>query len=951
MAGNMVRRVVRKRVACVAGFLLWCTSVLGAQGVVASSSKTPTRIVNVQLTRVPLAAALRTITRQAGLEPSYLDDVLLPDVRVTMHVQQLPVTDALAIALRGTGLIAQVSASGNVLIARASTDGARTSGGITGTVTDVRTHRPLRGAKISVGANVLAETDANGRYRVTEIAAGTHPVAVRLIGYAKDSRAIVVQDAAVVRLDIALEPAAAALDQVVVTGTVVATELKTVPNAITVITARQIEERGITRIDQLFRGDVPGLFAQNQGSGSPLDQVVMFSRGATAFPGGISAGTNAGTNAIKTYVDGIELANPSYLSQIDPRSIERIEILTGPQASTVYGSNALNGVMQIFTKRGSATRPQITAVLLSGMVENNFSRVRTPQHDYSAQLAGVEGRLSYNAGGSWNYVGPWTPAKQTTVTSGYGGVRLDLSSPRGPVTADFTFRRSHTKNVQRGNVNQTITGYQESGWHRVSNSAGLAAPAAHAFDGQTLGLSVGYVPFHWWSNEIRIGRDDSDTENRTTAQGHASGSDTVLFLSQTYDERRSLGYTTTARLSLTSLINASVTLGGDSWRSAFKHMQLLPLTLTGNLTDFRNSPYILQFPAKNRGGFLQAQVGVKDIVFMTYGLRAEWNPNFGKDAQPNYAPRYGVAYVPVMGTFTAKLRASYGRSTRPPPQDIKNTNSALYSYGSFFTCCVEPEYGNFDTQRGNPELGPERQQGGEGGVELYFGERASLVVTRYNQTVDGLLLSPKVDSVRSLSPNPTSSYDVLDADGYGYIYQYQYLNVGSIRNQGWELQGSANAGPITTRATYSWTKSRTIGITPKYRAVLANQTQYQPGAMFSFLPEHTWALGVTYARTRTTVAVNVTGIGQLGNSRDEFFNRHISGGIRLLVNRLNASNGPYFNFNNGYALADFTAAHRFARAVEGVLQVQNLTNRYENDSDAGYATIGRQMKVGLRIRQ
>src|SRR5687767_161087 len=223
-------------------------------------------------------------------------------------------------------------------------------------------------------------------------------------------------------LDITLDVSANALEQVVVTGTVVATELKAVPSAITVVTAKQIEERGITKIDQLFRGDIPGLFAQNRGTSVPLEEVTMFSRGAISLDPSdpVTTAINLYTNPIKTYIDGVELADPKYLSQIDPKSIERIEVLTGPQASTIYGSNAINGVMQIFTKRGSSTKPQVTLNLMSGWVENNFTSSLTPQHDYSAQVNGLEGQLSYNAGGSWNYTGPWTPAKQTTRTNAFG---------------------------------------------------------------------------------------------------------------------------------------------------------------------------------------------------------------------------------------------------------------------------------------------------------------------------------------------------------------------------------------------------------------------------------------------------------------------------------------------------------------------------------------------------
>src|SRR5262249_52882271 len=161
------------------------------------------------------------------------------------------------------------------------------------------------------------------------------------------------------------------------------------------------------------------------------------------------------------------------------------------------------------------------------------------------------------------------------------------------------------------------------------------------------------------------------------------------------------------------------------------------------------------------------------------------------------------------------------------------------SWSSYYQSRVEPYYGGmFAIVFANPELVPEHQQGGEGGLELYLGTHGSLVVTRYNQTVDGLIAQPVVDSVRSLVPCPIgqceASSSSRDANGYGYWRQYESLNMGSIRNQGWELQASANLGPLTTRGTYSWTKSRTIGVNPKYRAFFANQPQYTPGATFQY---------------------------------------------------------------------------------------------------------------------
>jgi outer membrane cobalamin receptor len=380
------------------------------------------------------------------------------------------------------------------------------------------------------------------------------------------------------------------------------------------------------------------------------------------------------------------------------------------------------------------------------------------------------------------------------------------------------------------------------------------------------------------------------------------------------------------------------------------------------------STQITRNPSHNTGGFLQTQIGIKERLVLTYGLRAEWNPAFGKEALPNLAPRYGAAYTQEWGQLTAKLRAAYGRSTRPPNPEFKRNMNILRAFGG------DPEmqsiYGNVDYRAGNPELGPEFQQGGEGGVEVYWGSRASLSVTRYNQTVDGLIESSGgEDSLRSLAPNPTlygitcqelMSYGITiycsstDADGYWYVPQGKYRNIASIRNQGWELTGSVQTGPITTRGTYSWTKSRSLGVTPKYQRFFAGKDtyyeQFRKGATFQYLPEHTWAMGITYATAATTLSLNLNGTGQLRNGRSKLFHDVLALEIRLDENRQRMMPYPFAQINPAYSMADLNGSHRFSSRLEAVFQVQNLTDFYTNDSNSLYAVMGRQTKAGFRIR-
>jgi outer membrane cobalamin receptor len=919
------------------------------------------RPVTITLDRSTVQQAITAIGRSAGVHVQYhASELNAFTARVTLRANRMPFGDALAHVLAGTSLQAVVVTERIVNIQPA----ARSSiadGAVTGVVTEGRTKQPMRGVLVTLDDAVKQVTADDGRFRFVGLGAGSHRVAVRMLGFARQSRTVEVGEGSVT-VSFVLDASMTALDQVVVTGTVIPTEQRAVPNAMTVITAKQIEERGITQIQQLFRGEVPGLFAQRPTSESFVDEVVMFSRGATALDytsAGVSGIGN--TNPIKTYVDGIELANPKYLSQIDPKSIERIEILTGPQASTIYGSNAINGVMQIFTKRGTTARPQLTVSLLSGWMQNNFSSAYTPQHDVNARLSGIEGRFSYSVGGSWNYIGRWTPARQTTRTGADGGGRLSLAPSIGVVTADVTYHHAAQQNQQRGNIGQTNAGYRDTGWYRPVNGSGLSKPLTHIFDEQMLGLALSMSPASWWSHELNIGQDVLDVDNRSVGRGYQSVSDTALQFNQTHTNRRSLRYTTTAQLPLSSVARWTVTVGGDAWQRLTTGLTVVPQTLTGTLAG---ATFVSRQPEHNTGGFLQTQLGVADRLFITYGLRTEWNPNFGAAAEPNYARRYGVAYAQDAGALTMKLRAAYGRATRPPAGTQK---LAVLADSRFDPTDV---YGLYDTRIANAALGPEYQQGVEGGVELYLGQRASLVVTRHNQTVDALITSvPGADSVRSLQPNPVffggslSSADCLaqrwggelcssqDATGYMYALVGQNINVGSIRNQGWALEGNINTGPFTTRGTYSWTKSRVIGTTPAYRSRLParDYPQYQPGATFQYLPEHTWSVGITYASARTTVAANVSGAGQIMRAQTDFYLRNLSADIRLPLHRFNVSDRGYMGRNNGYALGDVTAMHRLFGATDATLRVQNVANNYTNDTANG-VTVGRQMTAGVRVR-
>jgi outer membrane receptor protein involved in Fe transport len=901
------------------------------------------RRVDVAFKRTTLSQAIDALASKAKVPIVYRAELVEAyDLLVTFAGNSVRLSEALARVLSGTTLRAVPVPGGRLALVDGRSHDVSTDGVVTGKIIDAKSREPLRGVTITIDdATKGVTTNADGIFRITSLAAGDHRLTVRMPGYARQIRVVHVRDGETTSADVSMESRATALDQVVVTGTVVATELKGVPSAITVITAKQLEERGIRKIDQLFRGDVPGLFALNNGSSAKVDEVTMYSRGATNI--GTNYNNDQNTNTIKTYVDGVEMADSKYLSQIDPQSIERIEILSGPQASTIYGSNAINGVMQIFTKRGMTTRPQLSLALTSGYTENNFNRSFAPTHNANLRVAGVEGRWSYDVGGSIDYAGAWTPGKQTTRYAGSGGGRMAWKA----LTADLSFRQGYTNNRQRASGDQRLIELAADGIYNPAQYQSIEYARRQTLNGRTAGVTLGYTPVERWSHQVVIGNDVSATEAISPTITYARPSDSTLRYSQSIATRSSQRYTTTLVLPVTSAGNLTLTSGVDHWRTNLLSTSATPVSsLTGTLAG---ATLTRGKPDKNHGGFLQTQIGLWDALFVTYGLRAEWNPAFGDEAQPNLAPRYGAAYTRDVRGATVKLRASYGRSTRPPNPEFKR--GVLLSQGASY---MLSSYADFMRTLENHDLGPEFQQGGEGGVEVYFGNRGSLVVTRYNQTVDGIVANVNVDSVRSLTAYPNSGDTGYDTDFYRYAYQYQFINVANIRNQGWELQGVLNTGPLAFRGTYSWTKSRVLGVTPEYRARVEATSfgfRYKPGQPFNYVAEHTWAAGVTYAHRATSLGFAFSGTGKLYTFGETSMMLFYGSGARALDlrPRVTFPDVTFYEMAPSYVMTDLNAAHQFAQRIFATLQVQNLTNHYQNDVNVISPTAGRQTRLGLRI--
>ena len=205
--------------------------------------------------------------------------------------------------------------------------------------------QPIGGASVGIpeiGAGGV--TTVEGRYTFTvdvaKYGGRSLTIVVRFIGY-KPKRLPVVIAAGSVTRDFDLDKDVLNLDQVVVTGVSDATSQKKTAFAVAVVDETAIKETPSSSPLGSLTGKVAGATVTGN-SGSPGSEPAIRLRSATSL---------TGRQDPLVIVDGT--ITRLGLADINSQDVEKMEIIKGAAASSLYGSDAANGVVQIFTKRGA----------------------------------------------------------------------------------------------------------------------------------------------------------------------------------------------------------------------------------------------------------------------------------------------------------------------------------------------------------------------------------------------------------------------------------------------------------------------------------------------------------------------------------------------------------------------------------------------------------------------
>jgi TonB-linked SusC/RagA family outer membrane protein len=716
-----------------------------------------------------------------------------------------------------------------------------------GTVMDAKNQEPIPGATVLiVNQNVGSATDRNGHYDFTaKLKPGKYQIAFSTVGYKTVVKDLTLGNNTNVTIDVNISPDITRLNEVVVTGVSGFTKKSHLGNSISTVSSKDIQETAPLSVGAALQGNVAGALVMRN-SGNPAGGITVRLRGAS---------TVVGSSDPLYIIDGVIVNNNSNqlinlggytqnrLVDIDPNEIDHIEVLKGAAAAAIYGSQASNGVVQIFTKRGQNGKPKIT--FSTSMNMNEIRKIlpwndaqlkwdpHNPTQTIPAKRYNYQDYIFHKAYGTENYV---------SVSGGKGNTKYIFSASQlynGGIVRNTDFERYNF----RVRLDQVI-----NRWMSVSVGTLISRNSSHEMpNGKNYGPIVSllfadnskdprpvngvYPNIGWMANPYEaIDRIEApQTNNRTLGDiqlkftplkglninyifgyDHAFN-DARLFIPVGFNtkpygvsQKATLAttlmnsdihaaYTFHLSSAITSVTGAGYTYQYDeSQYFAIRTDHLAPVakvTDAGSLTgrsDYRTQRSIW-------GGYLQQTFGFKEKIFLTLAGRWDGASTFGKDQRNQFYPKASASYLISQENFFKnsigkwvnlfKIRASYGQA---------GNLSALAPYSIYTSYNLAPINGQTGlvapVRSGNPDLKPERQTEFEAGFDMgLLQDRLGIEFTWYKQDITDLLL------LRSLAPST----------GYGSRYE----NVGSMTNKGWEL---ALRGTAIQKKNFTWTITATF---------------------------------------------------------------------------------------------------------------------------------------------
>ncbi|MEO1010420.1 MAG: TonB-dependent receptor [Bacteroidota bacterium] len=696
---------------------------------------------------------------------------------------------------------------------------------ITGTVKD-EDGNPLLGASIvEKGTTNGTTSDFDGNFSI-EVSGLPTLLEFSYIGF-EDQTLTVSNNQP---LEVVMIGSFSELDEIVVTGQGAGINKKRISSKVEVLSAEELEDIPSQRIDQLLSAQLPNAQINLTGGQAGASSIIRVRGVNSAF-----------LNSTPIfYIDGVRMDNLntrstlgggsaqraaiSSIADIPMDNIERIEYINGGAATTLYGADAANGVIQIFTKKGNGSgKTRVTLEVQSGLDTPTMDFLYFERSKdlllqtglYQQYHLGIDGG---NEGFGFSFSGNYLDNEGSQFADNNANRKIDFSTgfraklgDKVVYSSSFIFVNNQFARNRNGNQGgYTGLWFAESGAstllgfnNRLDELSNTEFEEIKAFANRaealqdneinvnrfTTSQSFKYLP---WENlelkftggiDYRVQSEQNiitneylshTTRSEVTDEGSISNVDRNYF-------GITLEFTAQHKWNPGDFSFIS-TVGGQLFRNEDRQV----LFEGSNIRDgsqivsdaaIRNSEEIL-LEVLNYGIYAQSNIGYKDKLFLDLGIRGDRNPAFGDNIGTEFYPKAGFSYILSEEPFlkdlgwlsSLRIRGSYGVAGNLPPAFV---DERTVTFNGF-----QGEQAAFFANPGNDDLRPERTTTFEGGVDIaLFNNRVNLSVSRYEATTE--------DALFFVPPTPSTGFD-----------QSQLTNIGEIENKGWEF--SASFEPIRT---------------------------------------------------------------------------------------------------------------------------------------------------------
>ena len=781
---------------------------------------------------------------------------------------------------------------------------AAQNGSVIGTVVDKSGKQPLNGVQVTIeGANIGALSDARGRYTIIGVRPGQVTVRATYIGYRSETlpATVTVGQAATVNFELGVS--AVSLDEIVVTGTAGAAAKKELGATIATVSVANIQEKvgGITDVGSVLQSRIAGVRSIGTVGGVGTSKDLRI-RGTSSF--------ELGQRPL-IYIDGVKIdtrqrewngmgtsccsfsggAGTDRLHDLNPNDIERIEVIKGAAAGTLYGTEATNGVIQIFTKRGrQESAPRWTAQLTTGLQRHreNFQTKEWPK------FKGPDGTQALDANETLIENGPYKALDLTVqgggsamtyfVSGGYtdeqgsispnymkrGNLRMNMhwvSTQKLSFDVTSAYTRNRIMELQSGNnwtslLGNAVLGVPYNACRTGANCAdGIERPYGEpwvpiaaireidTFDDAnrwTGGVTANYSPGGTFTNKFQVGLDVVN-EEKTYLRPFGYPYTYVPF------GEKDLGYRNYRSVTAEYLgtvgfdnilpnLSSRISFGAQGYQTVERFNMAVgntfaaPGVTTVNGGSIRSGSE--QFEERVQLGFFgQNRFAFKDKIFLTTGIRIDGNSAFGDDygyqVYPNAQLSYDLSGESWKPAFISnlRLRGAIGTAGLAPGAFDKFLTFAPLTTG-------DEQSGVRASTGGNQELGPERTTEYEGGFELgFWNDRIGLDFTAYRrETKDAIVQIGRAPSV-SFGSAPRENVGGVRDQGYEFALRVTPVEASRIRwSTDLRLDGNHNEVTDLGMAADTIVKKRGslrlgLPILTRFTRVLCSEkySQYDPG--------------------------------------------------------------------------------------------------------------------------